>query len=100
MRESRTYGSMRGAGSNLRPYRDRRPHLERQLSEDELPPPVPRSAAPRCGCGRYVRSRSAFFRPTMETHVMIAVEIMEATLVYSRRLFEQPIAAQREGVRG
>jgi hypothetical protein len=36
----------------------------------------------------------------METHVMIAVEIMEATLVYSRRLFEQPIAAQREGVRG
>ena len=24
MRESRTYGSVRGAGSNLRPYRDRR----------------------------------------------------------------------------
>ena len=23
MRESRTYGSVRGAGSNLRPYRDR-----------------------------------------------------------------------------
>ena len=26
MRESRTYGSVRGAGSNLRPYRDRRRH--------------------------------------------------------------------------
>jgi hypothetical protein len=26
MRESRTYGSVRGAGSNLRPYRDRQQH--------------------------------------------------------------------------
>ena len=43
MRESRTYGSMRGAGSNLRPYRDRRPHLERQLSA------VRRTAGSCCG---------------------------------------------------
>jgi hypothetical protein len=35
-----------------------------------------------------------------ETHVMIAVEIMKATLVCSRRLFGQPLAAQREGIRG
>src|SRR5215475_10832765 len=27
MRASRTYGSVRGAGSNLRPYRDRQEHL-------------------------------------------------------------------------
>src|SRR5215468_4504627 len=29
MRESRTYGSVRGAGSNLRPYRDRLGHCSK-----------------------------------------------------------------------
>jgi hypothetical protein len=28
MRESRTYGSVRGAGSNLRPYRDHKRHQQ------------------------------------------------------------------------
>src|SRR5262245_28963942 len=39
MRESRTYGSVRGAGSNLRPYRDPSVGIrpERQLSGDKLP---------------------------------------------------------------
>src|SRR5262245_53086489 len=38
MRESRTYGSVRGAGSNLRPYRDHhRIRRARQLCGEKLP---------------------------------------------------------------
>ena len=37
MRESRTYGSVRGARSNARPYRDR---LTLAMTDTELAPPT------------------------------------------------------------
>jgi hypothetical protein len=36
MRESRTYGSVRGAGSNLRPYRDRSVIRGRPIPDDAV----------------------------------------------------------------
>ena len=44
MRESRTYGSVRGAGSNLRPYRDRPGHCRKSAAIWGSPAVMPASS--------------------------------------------------------
>jgi len=44
MRESRTYGSVRGAGSNLRPYRDRLWHCSKSAAIKGIPDVLPTSS--------------------------------------------------------
>ena len=87
MRESRTYGSVRGAGSDLRPYRDRRGHRPGTAAIWDKPPFA--ATEHQSDLSQYQLT------VTLRGFAFSAF----GAFVFARRLRKTPCRENREGVR-